>query len=171
MFDSCVLGVDPGVASVGLAVLGRAGSGTPSILWSHTLKTLADTPEETRLQIIHAAVRDALAAHHPDTLAIERLMWGKNVGSAMKVSRASGVIMLAAAEGGVSVAEYAPLEVKMAATGMGNADKAQVRLSLARIHGLEGIPTQPDAADAVAVAFCHLQQSRLRAATKEAAAR
>lgn len=170
MFDSSVLGVDPGVASIGLAVLGRAGSRT-RIVWSRTLKTPPSMAESARLQMVHAAVAEAISLHSPSALAIERLMWGKNVGSAMKVSRASGVILLAAEEAGVPVEEYAPLEVKMAVTGVGDAGKDQVRLMLARAHRIEDLPTQPDAADAVAIAFCHMQQSKLRAVTREAAAR
>jgi crossover junction endodeoxyribonuclease RuvC len=78
----------------------------------------------------------------------------------MSVARATGVVMLAAAQRGLRVTEYAPLEVKMAVTGSGSASKADVRRALGRLHGIEDVPTQPDAADAVAVAVCHLQQSR-----------
>jgi crossover junction endodeoxyribonuclease RuvC len=101
-------------------------------------------------------------------VAIERLMWGRNTRSAMEVSRASGVILLAAADAGIPVEEYAPLEVKMAVTGVGNAPKDQVRLALTRVIGAEGVPTDPDAADAVAIAVCHLQQSNLRRLTRAA---
>lgn len=170
MFDSCVLGVDPGVASVGLAVLGRDRSRT-RILWSRNLTTLASLDESARLQQVHEAVSEAISEYRPSALAIERLMWGKNVGSAMKVSRASGVILLAARQAGIPVEEYAPLEVKMAVTGVGNAGKDQVRLMLTRAHRIEDLPTQPDAADAVAIAFCHMQQSKLRAVARQAAAR
>ena len=76
--------------------------------------------------------------------------------------------MLAAAEAGVHVEEYAPLEVKMAVTGVGNATKEAVRRGLVRLIGVEGVPEDPDAADATAVAVCHLQQSRLRMLTREA---
>lgn len=100
--------------------------------------------------------------HGPEVMAIERLMWGRNTESAMGVARASGVIMLAAAQAGMQVEEYAPLEVKMAVTGAGNAPKEAVRRALARVLGLEGVPTDPDAADAVAVGVCHLQQARFR---------
>jgi crossover junction endodeoxyribonuclease RuvC len=170
MFDSCVLGVDPGVASVGLAAMARR-EGSPVVVWSDTVMTAAALAEASRLREIYRAVRDAITQQRPDAVAVERLMWGRNTGSAMKVSRASGVILLAAADAGLPVEEYAPLEIKMAVTGVGNADKAQVRRALERTHRIEGIPTQPDAADAAAVAFCHLQQARLRAATKEALAR
>ena len=80
----------------------------------------------------------------------------------MIVARATGVILLAAAEAGLEVEEYGSLEVKMAVTGQGNADKAQVRDALERFHGLKDLPDQPDAVDAAAVALCHLTQARLR---------
>jgi crossover junction endodeoxyribonuclease RuvC len=88
--------------------------------------------------------------------------------SALQVARATGVVLLAAAEAGLTVDEYGPLEVKMAITGYGNADKAQVREALTRFHGLEHVPTDPDAADAVAVALCHLTQTRLKRAARAA---
>jgi crossover junction endodeoxyribonuclease RuvC len=81
---------------------------------------------------------------------------------ALGVARATGVVLLAASQAGIPVEEYGPLEVKMAVTGQGNADKTRVRDALRRVHGLDDVPDEPDAADAVAVALCHLGQSRLR---------
>ena len=109
-----------------------------------------------------------IEGNNPAAVALERLMWGRNAANAMEVARASGVIMLAAAEGGVPLEEYAPLEVKMAVTGVGNATKDVVRRGLIRLLGVTGVPEDPDAADAVAVAVCHLQQSRLRRLTRDA---
>jgi crossover junction endodeoxyribonuclease RuvC len=168
MFDDVVLGVDPGTASVGLAALER-GRGRPVVRWARTLRTRSSVPAAERLRSIHAGIREALVASGAGVMAIERLMWGRNTNSAMEVSRASGVILLAAAEAGVGVEEYAPLEVKMAVTGVGNASKEQVRRALALVLGTEAVPAEPDAADAVAVALCHLQQSRLRGAVRESA--
>jgi crossover junction endodeoxyribonuclease RuvC len=91
---------------------------------------------------------------------VERLMWGRNVTSAMSVARATGVVLLAAAEAGLPVFEYAPLEVKLAVAGNGAAGKPEVRRALERLHGVADLPSEPDAADAVAVAVCHLHQSR-----------
>lgn len=170
MFEGCVLGVDPGVATLGLAAVGRAGS-RPEVRWSRTVRTKAGLSEPLRLRRIYGEIRAALAEQRPDAVAVERVMWGQNKTSAMGVARATGVVLLAAAEAGLPVEEYAPLEVKMAVTGIGNADKATVRKSLERVHRVAGVPAQPDAADAVAVALCHLQQSRLRAAAGEAARR
>lgn len=160
-----MLGVDPGMASTGLAAVGGGRDGA-EVLWATTVRTPAGAPEALRLRTIAEAVREAVARHRPEALAIERLLWGRNTGSAMAVARASGVILLAGAEAGVPVHEYAPLEVKMAVTGDGNAGKQQVRRSLERIHGVAGVPRQPDAADAAAVAVCHLNQARLTEAVR-----
>jgi crossover junction endodeoxyribonuclease RuvC len=167
MFDSVVLGVDPGTASVGLAVVGR-GRSRPAVVWAAALSTPSTLAPAERLRRIYGAVGDVIREHRPEALAIERLMWGRNTGSAMQVARASGVIMLAAADAGLPVEEYAPLEVKMSVTGAGNASKDQVRRGLGLMLGADAVPAQADAADAVAVALCHLQQSRMRRLTGEA---
>src|SRR3990170_570974 len=170
MFDGCVLGIDPGLASTGIAAVARIDR-RPRILMAGTIRTATGLPEPSRLRIIADAVRGAIAEHHPAALAVERVMWGSNKTSALSVARATGVVMLAAAEAGIPVEEYPPLDVKMAIAGMGNADKQQMRVALVRTHRLEGVPEQPDAADAVAVALCHLQRSRLLAAAARASAR
>ena len=154
-----MLGVDPGMAATGLAAVSRTPTGA-RIVWSATARTAAGMPESDRLREIHSRLVAAIEEHRPEAVAVERLMWGRNVGSAMSVARASGVILLAAAERGLDVHEYAPLEVKMAVTGNGAASKADLRRALARIHGIDPLPTEPDAADAAAVAICHLQQVR-----------
>src|SRR5947207_3160311 len=168
MFDSSVLGVDPGTAAVGLAVVDSAGA-KPSVRWATTLRTPAGLSGPSRLRRIHEAVRDVIAEHRPEGMAVERLMWGRNTQSAMDVSRATGVILLAAAEAGLTVEEYPPLQVKMAVTGVGNASKESIHRSLTRVFGMKGVPAEPDAADAVAVAVCHLQHARMRRITREAA--
>jgi crossover junction endodeoxyribonuclease RuvC len=167
MFESVVLGVDPGLAAVGMAVVSSTG-GRPSVRWADTLRTPPGLAGAERLRRVHIAVRDAITAHRPEAVAVERLMWGRNTQSAMDVSRATGVILLAAAEAGLGVEEYPPLQVKMAVTGVGNAGKETVRRSLSRIFKIDGMPDDPDATDAVAVAVCHLQHARLRSLTREA---
>jgi len=161
VFEGAVLGVDPGLAVTGLAAV-RSGGGGPQVLWSGTLRTPSDLAESLRLRRVYGAVREAISEHGVAAVAVERVMWGRNVGSALTVARATGVILLAAADAGVPVEEYAPLEVKMAVTGVGNAGKDQVRRALAMTHGLSGVPAQADAADAVAVALCHVTQSKMR---------
>jgi len=167
MFDSCVLGVDPGVSAMGLAAVARHDR-LPELRFAATVRTSSDLPEPVRLRRLHEAVTAAIAEHRPDSLAVERVAWNKNQVSALQVARATGVVLLAAAEAGLEVDEYGPLEVKMAITGQGNAEKAQVRDALARLHGLKEVPSDPDAADAVAVALCHLTQTRLKRAARAA---
>jgi len=163
VFDSCVLGVDPGLRMLGVAVLARRDR-RPEIVFADTVRTASDMPEAARLHLIHEAVARVIAEHGPSSIAIERVAWNTNQVSALHVARATGVVLLAAAEAGLPVEEYGPLEVKMAVTGTGTADKAQVRAALAKLHGLRNAPTQADAADAVAVALCHLSQTRVRRA-------
>lgn len=162
------MGVDPGTAAVGIALVnGRPGR--PAVAWSTTVRTPSGMASAERLARIHQAVVGAIRDHEPSVVAVERLMWGRNVESAMEVARATGVIILAAALAHLPVEEYPPLQVKMAVTGVGNATKAAVRRSLTRVLGIEGVPTEADAVDAVAVAVCHLQHARTRALMREAA--
>ncbi len=161
MFDRVVIGVDPGMAATGLAVVAGGRGGAAGVVAAGTVRTRAGTEEPERLRAVHRAVTEAVHRHRPEALAVERLLWGRNVGSAMGVARATGVILLAAADAGVPVFEYAPLEVKLAVTGNGTAGKREVRTALERIHGVAGLPREADAADAVAVAVCHLGQSRV----------
>jgi crossover junction endodeoxyribonuclease RuvC len=167
MFDMDVLGIDPGVARLGLALLARRGR-TTQVVWAETIRTSAGGDESSRLMTLADAVRAAIREHRPGAVAIERVSFNRNVVSALSVARATGALMVVAAEAGVAVAEYAPTEIKSAITGMGNADKKQVRDALVRIHGLRGVPAEPDAADAVAVALTLLNGAGLRAVAARA---
>jgi crossover junction endodeoxyribonuclease RuvC len=168
MFERRVLGVDPGVARLGLAVVDGSGR-KADLVWCAAVRTEAGGEDAERLRRICEAMRDAIATHSPSSVALERLAWNRNQVSAIAVARATGAIMVAAAEAGLTVAEYGPNEVKIAVTGMGNADKAQVRRALERVHGLRAVPAQADAADAVAVALTHLVGSRIHALTRAGA--
>jgi crossover junction endodeoxyribonuclease RuvC len=161
MFESRVLGVDPGLARLGLAVV-EGNSRSADLLWAGTVDTTAGSEESERLRLLCVAVREAVSAHRPTCMAVERLAWNKNQVSALTVARATGAIMVVAADAGLPVAEYGPNEVKIAVTGMGNADKRQVRTALVKVHGLRSVPIQTDAADAVAVALTHLVGARMR---------
>jgi crossover junction endodeoxyribonuclease RuvC len=160
MFERRVLGVDPGVARLGLAVVD--GGGTPELIWADAVTTSTSSEEPERLGRLCGAVREAIARHRPSAVAVERVAWNRNQVSALSVARATGAVMVAAAEAGLPVTEYGPNEVKIAVTGMGNADKEQVRRALVRVHGLKDVPAGADAADAVAVALTHLAGARMR---------
>ncbi|HYJ61404.1 MAG TPA: crossover junction endodeoxyribonuclease RuvC [Actinomycetota bacterium] len=170
MFDSVVLGVDPGLARCGLAVVARRQRRT-ELLWAGVVRTPAGLDEASRLRLVAEGMREAVAAHRPSAVAVERVAWSRNQVSALHVARATGVAMLVAAESGLLVEEYGPNEVKQAVTGMGNADKRQVQHALARVHGLRDVPDQPDAADAAAVALTHLLAARMRGLAARAGAR
>jgi crossover junction endodeoxyribonuclease RuvC len=150
--ETCVLGIDPGLTTLGVAAVARRDR-RPELLFAGAVRTPTDLAESERLRMIAEAIRLAIAEYHPSSMAVERVAWNKNQQSALHVARATGVVMLAAAEAGIPVEEYGPLEVKLAVTGQGNAEKSQVRDALERFHGLKDVPTQADAADAVAVAL------------------
>jgi crossover junction endodeoxyribonuclease RuvC len=161
MFESRVLGVDPGLARLGLAVVDGDGRKT-DLVWAGAVDTASGSEESERLRQLCVSVRQAISVHRPSSMAVERVAWNKNHVSALSVARATGAIMVVAADAGLPVTEYGPNEVKIAVTGMGNADKAQVRRALVKVHGLHDVPAQADAADAVAVALTHLVGARMR---------
>lgn len=120
--------------------------------------TAAGLPLERRLLEIHSRLTALIAEHAPDAVAIEDLYFGRNVGSALSVGHARGVVMLAAAEAGLGCASYTPQQVKAAVCGTGSADKHQVGAMVQRLLGLREHPTPDHAADALAVAICHCSQ-------------
>src|SRR5918995_3554809 len=121
MFDSTVLGVDPGVSAMGLAAVTRRDRGW-ELLACMTVRTPAKLGEAHRLRLIHEAVVGAIAVHRPDAVAVERLAWNKNQVSALGVARATGVVLLAASQAGVAGGGERPPGGEMAGTGTGDAD-------------------------------------------------
>lgn len=114
----------------------------------------------TRLAQIYAELTGLIALHAPDTVAIEEVFFSANPKSALKLGQVRGVAMLAAANCGVEVAEYAPLSIKSAVVGYGLAAKEQVQFMVMRLLELENEPDSPDAADALAIAICHLHTAQ-----------
>lgn len=115
-----------------------------------------------RLLKIHAALQDIIRAARPDAMAVEELFFSRNVRTAMAVGQARGVVLLTAAQHGLPVHEYKPTEVKQAVAGYGGADKGQVQEMVRLLLGLDDVPRPDDAADAIAVAICHIHAGRLR---------
>ncbi len=157
-----VLGVDPGTATMGFGVVERAGlPGRPArLIECGVVRTGAREPLAERLHAVHAAVAGLLARHRPEVLAVEGVFYAQNVRTTVVLGHARGVILLAAAEAGVPVAEYSPATVKKAVVGRGGALKAQVGYMVARLLQLEAPPAPADAADAVAIALTHLLAAR-----------
>jgi crossover junction endodeoxyribonuclease RuvC len=130
------------------------------------IRTASDQPTPTRLQVIHRELRALAAEWKPDEAAVEELFFSRNVRTAMSVGQARGVAILALAEAGLEVAEYTPLAIKQAVTGYGSADKAQMQEMVKMLLGLSEIPRPDDAADALAVAICHLHSARLKSMSR-----
>jgi crossover junction endodeoxyribonuclease RuvC len=154
-----VLGVDPGLGRCGWAVLERRG-GRVAAAGYGAIQT-GGKAVAPRLAELADRLRVVLADHRPEVLAIERLFFNANVRTAMTVGQASGVVLLLAAERGLDVVAYTPPQVKRAVTGTGAAPKEQVGYMVRALLGLEAVPTPADAADAVAVALCHLHHAGL----------
>ena len=143
-------------------------AGTRSSRWTCSTcftASLSDTPGFVLNEIVTAEGKwtpeQVLAAHRPETLAIERLFFNANVRTAMTVGQASGVVLLLAAEHGLEVTAYTPPQVKQAVTGSGSAPKEQVGYMVKALLGLASVPTPADTADALAVALCHLNHAGL----------
>lgn len=156
-----ILGIDPGVALVGYALVAEQ-QGRLECLECDVIATPARMPLQHRLQLIYRGVSRLILTYHPQEAAMERLFFGQNKTTGMAVGHARGVIMLALADGGLTIDEYTPSQVKQAVTGHGGAKKQQVGEMVRILLGLPSAPRPDDAADAAAVAICHIHTSHLR---------
>ena len=152
------LGVDPGTAILGYGVV--AGEDEPEAVAYGVLRTPSDQPMPARLLTLYEGVRALIAAHRPGVLAIEQLLFGRNVTTALAVGQAHGVVLMAAAQAGMPVAEYKPAQVKEAVVGYGKAEKQQMQEMVRLLLRLPAVPHPDDAADALAVAICHVHTAR-----------
>jgi crossover junction endodeoxyribonuclease RuvC len=155
-----VLGLDPGVAVSGFAVVERTPGG-PRPVAVGTIRTPAGETHAQRLLLLRRELVKILEEHRPDAMAIERVFFNANARTAMAVGQASGVAMATAAEAGLKVTDYTPTEVKQAIVGVGNASKGQVQAMVAAVLNLDVVPKPADAADACALAICHINRSGL----------
>lgn len=153
-----VLGIDPGLSRCGVGVVDGPGT-RPTAIRVGVVRTDAQAVTAQRLAVLHAEITTVIAEAAPDAVAVERVFFNTNVRTAMGVGQAAGVILLAAAQAGVAVVEYTPTEVKAAVAGHGGADKAQVGYMVRALLRLADTPKPPDAADALALALCHLQRA------------
>jgi crossover junction endodeoxyribonuclease RuvC len=163
-----VLGIDPGTASTGYGVVVQRGARLLA-LDGGVIETPAGLPLERRLATIHARVSALIAEHAPEAAAIEDLYFGANARSALAVGQARGVVLLAAGQAGLACGSYTPQQVKSAVCGSGRAEKAQVQQMVQRLLSLAELPQPDHAADALAVAICHLNRAPLAAAAGAAA--
>jgi len=149
-----VLGIDPGSQVTGYGVVEEAGYGLCCIKYGE-IKPVKGVTLSSCLQTIYCGIQDVIRRTEPDALAIENIFYGKNIRSLIKQGHVRGVAILGGAESGVPVYEYSPLEIKKAVVGYGRAEKGQVQMMVRAILKLSELPP-PDAADALAVAICHI---------------
>lgn len=157
-----VLGIDPGLTTTGYGLVVRTADG-PRLRTVGVVRTVTGSPIEQRLLELHKDLSEVIEEHKPDAMAIEQVFTNRNLQTAIAVGRASGVALLAGAAAGLPVYEYTPTQVKSAVAGFGRADKGQVQRMVVQRLRLQEVPKPADAADALAVALCHLQAYRLAA--------
>ncbi len=150
-----IFGIDPGSERTGYGCVETIG-GRHHLVICGSLSAPARSTFPDKLKHIHGGLAALLARHRPDCVAVENIFYARNVRSALKLGHARGIALLAASEAGLPVAEYAPAEIKRAVVGYGRAEKDQVQQMIKLLLGLDAAPAPHDAADALAVAICHV---------------
>jgi crossover junction endodeoxyribonuclease RuvC len=157
-----VLGVDPAVAgATGYGVVEFEGA-TPRLVRFGALKLPSRAPFDERLRAIHELIAALVAEFSPDAVAVESVFTALNMRTALKLAEMRGVVLLAAAQARIPAHSYSPREVKASVAGFGAASKQQIQRVVGNLLGLAVCPEPVDAADALAVAFCHAQASRAK---------
>lgn len=155
-----VLGIDPGIAITGYAVLEQQGSKIKTIDYG-CVRTSSDMPHVKRLEVLYRDINTVLQTFRPQVAAVEKLYFNRNVTTALKVGEARGVVLLSLSLANVPISEYTPLQVKQAVVGYGRAEKQQMQYMVKTLLGLPEAPRPDDAADACAVAITHLFSHKL----------
>ena len=153
-----VLGIDPGYATVGFGII-QGDRARQQVVQYGAIRTEAGGPLAPRLKQIYQDACLLIEQFSPDVIAIEELFFNTNVTTGMAVSQARGVLLLAGETMGVPLFEYTPLQVKQAITGYGRAEKQQMMEMVRRLLGMQQIPRPDDAADALAIALCHMRSA------------
>lgn len=155
-----VLGIDPGIAITGYGIIKQKNSRNEVLDFGH-IKTKANSELPDRLIKIHDELYNLIKKYKPDAVAVEQIFFNKNAKTAFIVGQARGIAVFTAAECGLQVFEYTPLQVKQAVAGYGRASKYQVQQMTTALLGLEETPKPDDAADALAIAICHINNYRM----------
>ena len=156
-----ILGIDPGTATTGYGIVERVGS-TPRLIDYGAVTTSPRKTAPERLLDIYARINEIIDRYVPDVIVMERLFFAKNQTTAIAVGKACGVLQFAAAQRGLEVVEYTPMEVKQAVVGYGGAEKRQIQYMVQRILDLKEAPSPDDAADALALCICHAHSEKIR---------
>lgn len=162
-----ILGIDPGTAISGYGLV-KEEDGVLALVDCGVITTPPGQPLPERLQAIYQGLAGVIGRYQPTAAAVEELFFSRNVRTALSVGHARGVALLALADAGLPVYEYKPLEIKQAIAGYGGADKRQVQEMVRMLLELDSVPQPDDAADAVAVAVCHIHSARMAALIADA---
>lgn len=155
-----VIGIDPGTAITGYGIVEEARDGNLTALTYGVIQTPTGIEMPARLLILYRQLTDILHLHRPLSGAVEKLFFQRNVRTALSVGQARGVVLLALEEQNLPIGEYSPLEIKQSVAGYGAADKHQVQVMVKTLLGLVEIPQPDDAADALAIAICHIHNNK-----------
>lgn len=154
------LGIDPGTATTGYGLVRLEPDGSLLAVNYGIISTPKDIPSAERLVVLYDQLQNLLREHKPETAAVEKLFFQRNITTAIAVGQARGVMLLSLAQTGLEVFEYTPNEIKQAVAGYGSAGKRQMQEMVRVLLTLDDIPRPDDAADALAVAICHLHTNR-----------
>ena len=165
--DNLVLGVDPGTAITGYGLVWGEGDDLRLVDYG-VITTPSDESQPQRLQEIYRQLTALIQERQPAAAAVEKLFFSRNVRTALSVGQARGVVLLAIANADLEIHEYTPLEVKQAVVGYGRATKNQVQEMVKVLLGLDTVPQPDDAADAIAVAICHIHSARMLSLARQA---
>lgn len=149
-----ILGIDPGTGILGFGVIDVDGS-KAQLVDAGVIRTAVNADDAPRLQTIYEELTEIIIDTKPSVMAVEKLFFAQNITTAMTVSQARGVVLLAGQQAGLELFEYTPLQIKQALTGYGRAEKRQVQEMVKVVLKLKEIPTPDDCADALACAICH----------------
>ena len=156
------IGIDPGTAITGYGVIREGQDGSLEVIDYGVIETSSKDSMPERLVQLYQKLKIIIDLHKPQSGAVEKLFFARNVRTALSVGQARGVALLALAEVGVELSEYSPNEVKQAVAGYGGADKNQVQSMVQALLELDQVPQPDDAAEALAVAICHIHSARIR---------
>lgn len=157
-----IIGIDPGTGILGFGVIDVDKRGKCKLVDAGVIRTPVKEDDAVRLKTIFEELKDIIAECKPTQMAVEKLFFAQNITTAMTVSQARGVVIVAGKLAGLSVSEYTPLQIKQALTGYGRADKKQMQEMVRVLLGLKKIPTPDDCADALATAICHSMTSKVQ---------
>jgi crossover junction endodeoxyribonuclease RuvC len=157
-----VIGIDPGTALTGYGIVEENADQSLHVLDFGVIRTDSKDKPETRLCKLFKQLNEIISLYNPESSGVEKLYFQRNTTTALSVGQARGVAILSLAEAGVSISEYNPMEIKQAVVGYGKATKKQVQEMVKVILSLENIPQPDDAADALAVAICHIHSRKMK---------